>query len=242
MTNVSKRGFKRVLSLAAIAMIGVMLTACAGGMNSNIKAAATQPLPPAINDPAAATFQWQPTMNFLVRVHTGFDDKTWKLLPDGPATFKESSAVAQISGRCAADIQASLRNTSWLEMRRAVQTGGSQALGSLLGTRIGFMNPTQAIYKQVVGLTFGTALGGGYDAIDMQIGMVLSAGHAQCVRDTVDRVPELNRIIIVMMPMLSFKPPVVLAPNQDEPDDDKLRAMSSVTSYQDQKPAKPKKK
>lgn len=238
MTNVSKHGGKRVFSLVATVAAGCMLTACAGGMNSNIKAAATQPLPPAINSPEAATFKWQPTINFLTRIHTGFDDKTWKLRPDGPATYKESSAVAQISARCAADIQTALKQTTTLELRRSFQTGGSQALGSLLGTRLGFANPTQAIYRQVVGMTFGTAVGGGYDAIDMQIGMVLSAGHAQCVRDTVDRVPELNRVIIVMMPMLSFKPPVVLAPGKNEPDEDQLMQMSSPTSYQDGKKKK----
>ena len=203
-------GVARVLILAAAAF---SLAACASvGPTRSVNAAAVQAIPPVASSPEAATFVFTPTINFQVQVDRGFDSEG-RLRPDGKPTYLESSGVAQISGRCATGIQDAVRGIGWFEMKRTLRGGGAQALGSLVGTYLGFEAPTDLLIRQVTGLTAGTAFFAAWDAADFQVYLILSSAHAQCVSDRVKKNRDLlHDVIIVMTPGLQGAPMQPTAP------------------------------
>ena len=202
-------GVARVFILAVAAL---SLAACASGPTGSVRVAAEQAIPPTASAPEAATFVWQPTINFQVQVDRGFDAEG-RLRPDGKATYLESAGVAQISGRCAVGIQDAVRGIGWFELKRTLRGGGAQAVGSLVGTFLGFESPTDLLIRQVTGLTAGTAFFAAWDAADFQLYLILSSAHAQCVSDRVKKNRGLlHDVIIVMTPGLQGAPMDPMAP------------------------------
>jgi len=198
-----------IKGITALMASASLLAACSS--TGTLQTAANRPLPPLESSPAASTFEWKPTVNFQLQIHSGFSlDGT--LLPDGPPTYQESNYVAQISGRCARNIQEGVRGIGWLKMRRTLQAGGSVAVGALIGTTLGIENPTSEVLRQV-GTINGMASGfANLDGIDFQLSVILSGAHAQCVLKRVELEPELARVVIVMVPLLEFEQSTPQAP------------------------------
>jgi hypothetical protein len=189
---------------------------------SGLKEVANRPLPPASDSPSAADFMWQPTVDFQVQIHNGFTDNM-VLRDDGQPTWNENSGVAQISGRCAKRLQDGVRGIGRLELRRMYRAGGAAAVGAALSTYAAFTSPTPETARQMFGISVPATIAATYDATDYQIFMLLSGGHAQCVKDRVDKSKEeLGRVTIVMVPMLHFKAEQPTAPGVPEPTPDEL--------------------
>lgn len=194
---------KKVLkSTTALLVAASMLGACS--TPGNLGKAASRALPPLESSAEAASFVWQPTINFQVQIHDGFDERG-VLRPDGKPTWQESSFVAQISGRCAANIQDAVNNIGWIELRRTFRAGGALGLGGLIGGALGISNPTTAILKQVAVINAASGALANLDATDFQIALMLSSAHAQCTWERVKKEPLLVRVVIVITPLMEMK-------------------------------------
>jgi hypothetical protein len=210
-------GVKALAIIAAVSLLAACGTTSGMGPMTSVNRAAAQPLPPLEASPEAVTWQFMDTMNFHVQIDDGFDDDG-RLRTRTQMTWGEASAVAQISNACATGIQTQVEGVGWQVLKRTIRGGTAQTLGSVVSTAIGFEAPTPDLYRQVVGLTTGTAFFASWDAADFQLFMILSAAHAQCVNDRVRKNYRVTgSLIIVMTPTLRGSAPQPTAPGVEAP-------------------------
>lgn len=201
------------------------LTACAS-MNSNMKHIASQPPPPLESSPEAATYKWQPSVAFGWDVHNGFTEEG-RLREDGNPTYMESSAVAQISGRCAKKIQDNLEGIGWVQLKETLKSTTAQTAGSAVGALLGFASPSMDTIRQVAGLTGGTAAGGAIYGSDLQLRIIIDSGYATCVMERIKKETMLlGRVVAFPLPLLKYRAPTPLAAGVPEPTKDDMDEQS----------------
>lgn len=206
----------RLLRVSALSATMLTLAACAS-TNTTMKQVASQPLPPLETSAEAATFKWQPSIGFGYQIHNGFDSRH-VLREDGNPTYTESSAVAQIAGRCAKGIQDNLKGIAWVQLKETVKSTTAQTAGSAVGALIGFASPSMDTIRQVAGLTGGTAAGGAIYGSDLQLRIIIESGYATCVMERVKKEPSLlGRVTVFPLPLLKYAAPTPLAPGVEEP-------------------------
>ena len=206
----------RMVRVSALALSMLTLAACAS-TNSNMKRIASQAPPPLETSAEAATYKWQPSVAFGWDVHNGFTE-VGRLREDGKPTYMESSAVAQISGRCAKNIQDKLKDIGWVQLKETFKSTTAQTAGSVVGGLLGFSNPTIDTLRQVGGITAGTAGGGSIYSSDLQLRIIIDSGYATCVMERVKKETMLlARVVTFPLPLLTYRAPTPLAPGVPEP-------------------------
>ena len=198
-----------------------------GPMNTITREAA-KPRPPAEDSPEAATFQWQPSAVIGLRIHNGTDSKG-RLLQDTPATYGEAALLADIKLACAKDIQNDIRGVTKVQLAETAKSTFAQAMGSGLGVAGGFENPGALVYKQVMVLTAGTALGGSIYSTDLLIRLQLDSAYAQCTIESAKKESRiLHRVVLYQVPLVTFDEGPTLAPGVEAPLPDDLEAGQST--------------
>lgn len=211
----------RLVRVSALTLSMLTLAACAS-TNSNMKHIASQSPPPLETSSEAATYKWQPSVSIGWKIHPGFNDQN-VLRKKADPTYVEASAMAQIQGACAQDIQDNLTNIGWVQLRETLKSTTAQTAGSAVGALLGFASPSVDTIRQVAGLTGGTAAGGALYGSDLQLRIIIDSGYATCVMETVKKESvRLGRVVAFPLPLLTYRAPTPLAPGVPEPTPDEL--------------------